>query len=72
MQFEANTSNFFTIFDSLVVLTAYSDAKMSRSGNFYADDNNRRTKPITLPFAHARGVIILAHICNRGRAPDIV
>ena len=38
MQFEANTRAFFAAFDGLVVLISYSDAEMSRSGNFCAND----------------------------------
>ena len=41
MQFEANASKFFAAFDGLVVLISYSDAEMSRSGDFCADDRQK-------------------------------
>ena len=41
--FEANTSKFFAAFDGLVVLTSCSDAEMSRSGDFCADDKQNRS-----------------------------
>ena len=42
-----------------IVFTSHSEAYISRSGDFYANDTRQRqTKPITLPLAHARGVII--------------
>ena len=41
-QFEAKPSQFFTTFDSLVVLTTCSDAYISRSGDFGADNNDDR------------------------------
>ena len=56
MRFEANTSKFFAVSDGLVVLSACSDAKMSRSGDFCANDN-RQTQPMTLPLGHARKVM---------------
>ena len=37
VQFEANTSKFFVDFDCFVALTDCLDAKISRSGDFYAD-----------------------------------
>ena len=52
--FEAYRSQFFADFDRFVVLTSLSDAYISRSGDFCGDD--RQTKPIALPLAHARGV----------------
>ena len=30
---------------------------MSKSGNFYGDDDRQTDKPIALPLVHARGVI---------------
>ena len=50
MQFKANTSKFFTVFDCLIVLIDCSDAEMSRSGHFCVD------KPIALPLVHVHGV----------------
>ena len=38
-RFEAKSSQFFDAFDSLIVLTICSDAYISRSGDFRADDN---------------------------------
>ena len=35
-----------------------SDAYISRSVDFRANDRRQRTKPIALPLAHARGVIM--------------
>ena len=37
MRFEANTSKFFAVFDSMVALIDCSDAETLRSGNFYAE-----------------------------------
>ena len=41
---EAKSSQFYASFDSLVVLTIRSDAYISRSGDFRADDNRRTNR----------------------------
>ena len=43
MQFEANASKFFAVFNCLIVLTDCSDAEMSRSSDFVPTDRQRQT-----------------------------
>ena len=59
LRFEAKWSNFFATVDSLIIPTIRSDAYLCRASHFCVNDdnNNRRTKPITLPLAHVRGVM---------------
>ena len=66
LRFQTKVSYFFTVLDNFVVLTLRSAAYISCSGDFRADDDDagrRQTyKTITLPLAHARGVIIVGYI----------
>ena len=59
-RFEAKSSHFFFFFfasfNSLVVLTIHSDAYISRSGDFRADNDNKQTNQLFYPLgACARG-----------------
>ena len=68
-RFHAQWSQYFAEFDWFVVLMSRLDAYISRYGDFCAHDDDddttnyftpcacARGKPITLPLAHARGVI---------------
>ena len=62
MQFKANTSKLFAVFDYLVVLIDCSDVEMLRSGDFCATDNRKQMtttdKQIALPLVHAYEVKI--------------
>ena len=69
-RFEAKSSQFFASFDSLIVLTLRSAAYILCSGDFRTDDDDagRQTymyKTITLPLAHARGVINTADVLGK-------
>ena len=57
-RFEAKSRQFFDAFDSLIVLTIYSDSYISRSGDFIADnDDNDALEHI--PHVH-HGDILMA------------
>ena len=45
----------FAIFDGLIAITTHPRAYISRSGSFDLDNND--DKQITLPLAHANGII---------------
>ena len=56
--FQANPSQFFAVFDSLVAITTHPGAQNSRSGRFRVndddDDDNRRTKRLLYPLLRMR------------------
>ena len=61
MQFEADISKFFAIFNGLVVLTDCSDAEVLRSGDSEPTDD---TKLIALPLAVAHRVTATTCECH--------
>ena len=55
--FQANPSQFFAVFDSLVAITTHSGAQNLRSGRFRVNDDdadNRRTKRLLYPLLRMR------------------
>ena len=62
--FQANSSQFFAVFDSMVAITTHPGAQNSRSGRFRVNDdddddndndnNNRRTKRLLNPLLRMR------------------
>ena len=62
VRFQANPSQFFAVFDSLVASTTHTGAQNSRSGRFRVNDdddddndnNNRRTKRLLYPLLRMR------------------
>ena len=73
VRFQANPSQFFAVFDSLVVSTTLTGAQNSRSGRFRVnddddDDDNRRTKRLLYPLLRmrARGNYVYTNLMGGG------